>query len=464
MPQQEPPGTRYGADVGDEIEVSHESGASDGQVKVVVIDQSKLTGNDYQVFFEEDTDSTSETFGELVWSVKDVTQSVVKLANQVQVADPDLSVDQPIFDGIQVRVAGPPLTVKDWEWEDVGEVSPLYPDYARGRWISGYNWGGNALFGGFGMAHLFWGADPGVDPADFHKVELRFTSMTSYDDLDGNGEYTIGYGDMGEGEPYYFDTSEGQKAFMYKTWATGTDNYNGFNDIPFQAWDVEDPENPRQLNVVIRDRDENTRWDIGPDLPYNYVWILSDDYDSTGQRWDPANGTENDFFAILLADEPVPAYYVLWAVPRGTRQFLARDGILRAYPNYVNTLQDVFTFSVPETEVSTELAKVDIEKINVFPNPYYGFQILEGARGVKWMRFNHLPKKATIRIFNLGGVMVRIIEKNDDTQYAEWDLENQNGYPVASGIYIAYIDLPDQGKSKILKLAIVQEEQILQNY
>ena len=36
--------------------------------------------------------------------------------------------------------------------------------------------------------------------------------------------------------------------------------------------------------------------------------------------------------------------------------------------------------------------------------------------------------------------------------------------PVASGMYIAHIEMPGINKSKILKLAIVQEQQFLENY
>jgi hypothetical protein len=60
--------------------------------------------------------------------------------------------------------------------------------------------------------------------------------------------------------------------------------------------------------------------------------------------------------------------------------------------------------------------------------------------------------------------MVRKIEKDDATQNADWDLTNQYALPVASGIYIAHIDLPDVGKEKILKIALIQEEQILLSY
>jgi hypothetical protein len=36
--------------------------------------------------------------------------------------------------------------------------------------------------------------------------------------------------------------------------------------------------------------------------------------------------------------------------------------------------------------------------------------------------------------------------------------------PAASGLYIAYIEMPDIGATKILKIAIIQEEQILDRF
>ena len=60
----------------------------------------------------------------------------------------------------------------------------------------------------------------------------------------------------------------------------------------------------------------------------------------------------------------------------------------------------------------------------------------------------HLPNKATIRLFNLAGVMVRTIEKDNNSTYQRWDLANESGLPVASGLYIAYIEMPDLGETK----------------
>jgi hypothetical protein len=79
--------------------------------------------------------------------------------------------------------------------------------------------------------------------------------------------------------------------------------------------------------------------------------------------------------------------------------------------------------------------------------------------------FNHLPANATIRIFNLAGIQVRKIERTGaSSQFERWDLTNEREIPVASGMYIAYIDMPDQGKEKVLKLMIVQPQENLRFY
>jgi hypothetical protein len=125
---------------------------------------------------------------------------------------------------------------------------------------------------------------------------------------------------------------------------------------------------------------------------------------------------------------------------------------------------DEFTFTAPTKTVNTDLARLDVEKINVFPNPYYGTHYREVTREGKYVTFSHLPARATIRIFDLAGVLVATIDKNGPDQFVRWNLQNNNNYPVASGIYVVHIDMPELGATKILKLAIIQEEQILRVY
>jgi hypothetical protein len=138
--------------------------------------------------------------------------------------------------------------------------------------------------------------------------------------------------------------------------------------------------------------------------------------------------------------------------------------VFRLRATIPNSPNDFYTFTVPDYVISNDLARDQVEQINVYPNPYYGVNTEELNKYNRFVTFTHLPKNAKVRIFNLAGVLVKNIDKTDDGQFLRWDLANQDGLPVASGLYIAYIELPDLGTTKILKLAIVQEQQILDRY
>ncbi len=102
------------------------------------------------------------------------------------------------------------------------------------------------------------------------------------------------------------------------------------------------------------------------------------------------------------------------------------------------------------------MQKVKLDKINVFPNPYYGTHGLETSNSERYVRFINLPEKATIRIFNLGGTFIQKIEKDSRYDFIDWDLRNHHNVFIASGLYIAYIELPEIG-NKILKIAVILE-------
>jgi hypothetical protein len=56
------------------------------------------------------------------------------------------------------------------------------------------------------------------------------------------------------------------------------------------------------------------------------------------------------------------------------------------------------------------------------------------------------------------------MDKDDPSQFTRWDLYSNAGFPVASGVYIVHIDMPDIGVTKVLKVAIIQEQEILDSY
>ena len=130
----------------------------------------------------------------------------------------------------------------------------------------------------------------------------------------------------------------------------------------------------------------------------------------------------------------------------------------------VNTPADIFSFNAPGPEFDEARKKQDaLEMVNVFPNPYIGFNRLETNRFNRFMRFTHLPERATVRIFNLAGTLARTLEKNDPSPWLDWDLQNENQLPVASGLYLAHIEMPGIGQ-KVLKVIIVQEQEFLDTF
>jgi hypothetical protein len=159
--------------------------------------------------------------------------------------------------------------------------------------------------------------------------------------------------------------------------------------------------------------------------------------------------------------------YDIWPSARGSHPYLEAQFTLTIVPNYPNVEADEFTFSQPKVTTTQSQAKSDVENINVFPNPYYGYQYRETSRELHYVTFSHLPQNATIRIFDLSGVLVTTINHNstsENSQFERWNLQNDSGYPVASGIYVVYVDMPGLGTTKVLKLAVIQEQQILRVY
>jgi hypothetical protein len=166
--------------------------------------------------------------------------------------------------------------------------------------------------------------------------------------------------------------------------------------------------------------------------------------------------------ANIFSNATLPMMWVMVCSRRSGAAWVAGDQF-QINANHVNAANDVFEFTSSAPSTSGDVAKEDVSKVNVFPNPYYGVNVMETDRLQKYVTFNHLPAKATIRIFSLAGLLVRTIEHTGG-QFDRWNLRNTANLPVASGIYVVYIDMPDVGATKILKLAVIQEEQIIPLY
>ena len=86
----------------------------------------------------------------------------------------------------------------------------------------------------------------------------------------------------------------------------------------------------------------------------------------------------------------------------------------------------------------------------------------------RFISFTHLGiGEHTLRIYSLGGDLIKKIQQannteNDADNIIRWDLRNQSGIPVASGMYIVHITTP-YGE-KILKVAVLMPEERIDVY
>lgn len=119
----------------------------------------------------------------------------------------------------------------------------------------------------------------------------------------------------------------------------------------------------------------------------------------------------------------------------------------------------VYQFTL-ENKEAKELDQVQIanslDSIKVVPNPYYGFSQYETSQFTNTIKITNLPAKCTVTIYSLDGKFIRQYRR--DEAYApydqisdalEWDLKNNKGIPVASGVYLIQVQAPGMGERTI---------------
>ena len=80
------------------------------------------------------------------------------------------------------------------------------------------------------------------------------------------------------------------------------------------------------------------------------------------------------------------------------------------------------------------------------PNPYYAFNEYETSPIDHRIKFINLPNKCTIRIYNVGGTLIRTLEKDNNLTFTDWNLKNEYGISISGGVYIIHIDAPGVGE------------------
>jgi len=108
-----------------------------------------------------------------------------------------------------------------------------------------------------------------------------------------------------------------------------------------------------------------------------------------------------------------------------------------------------YTFSTADigVDVSNQTTAMNaLDTINVVPNPYYAYSAYEVSQLDNRVKIVNLPQTCTITILSVDGNIVRKVERDDPTITSwDWDLKNDAGIPIASGVYIIHIqaEFPD---------------------
>ena len=91
-----------------------------------------------------------------------------------------------------------------------------------------------------------------------------------------------------------------------------------------------------------------------------------------------------------------------------------------------------------------------LKEVNIVPNPYNGASGYETGQVDNRVKITNLPRECTISIYTVNGNLIRQVKKDNDISFFEWDLKNNYGIPISSGVYIVHIDAGEIGE-KVLK-------------
>jgi len=455
IPQHQP-GVRYSAKTDSSIAVKSvpinpSIPSGDGSCVVTVIDPSRTTGKYYRVSFNEDNTwnlLSSATDSNVVTAIDTV------LKNQPNQTGNDA---YNVIDGLLVKVIRPEPGIKR-----IAELDPTTQEvFDPNIWGSLPNYSISQQWPVYIVTE-----NVGLD---LKRVD-RFGIMSPKD-------YDI-----------IFTDNDNTLLWDYKTDKVLMDTLTGNPSFgPFTVWRIDLDGTRTRLPVCVSDMDGDGTWNrswTGPygtgafDVLYIYDNAAYDPeevstYISTNDgRVEPGYGPWGEVYPAI--NRFVINMYIdvgEYAQPGE----LDDDGVfygpphagvhIRIFTNKPNTPNDQFIFKAPDAaNVETAYLKEDLKKINVFPNPYYGYHSGEMNIFERWVRFTFLPEKCTIKIFDLSGHLVRELEKNDaTTPFMDWDLKNHYGLPVASSVYIYHVEVPGVGE-KVGKLAVFTPNERLDTY
>lgn len=111
-----------------------------------------------------------------------------------------------------------------------------------------------------------------------------------------------------------------------------------------------------------------------------------------------------------------------------------------AFPATCANLNNKLAAMVPLAIEPTAGPRANLERVTVVPNPFRADEAWD-APGGNEIHFVNLPASARIRIYTVAGDLVAELQHDDPVRdFARWDLKNQDGRDVVSGIYMYRVE------------------------
>lgn len=482
---------------------SKETGASDGSVAYLTVNRDELTGHKYAVEFFSDKQAPANVPYLPYWRLRNETTNQV-LIDSSKVYDFDTTnYAGVVTEGFLIKVNSSTPAISTTEtytpaankWYSrflATEGTGIYyvgQDIAQGS--------ANSLFGSAARSNV-------IRADRLRRVEIRFA--------EGSGKayrYLNGY----IGSVFLQQT----QSYRYAGGITEADTIGkgtvgklgeGFVDVPFTAWVVDEKyDEERQLAVGFIERrgtggqflgSPDGIWDPLDSLKNSREVIIIFDapYDQTGNQIEFTGGsfTTGSGTSTVWADPirgfTIPAdaqgvteeqrriaaspwfnsMYVVGLDREAGNFYTNNDVFAISLTKYPYTDMDKYTFTTAQGDLSFDEKRALFEKVNVFPNPLYGYNVAtsysNSPADEPFVTFSNLPdEEINIKIYSLSGSLLRTLTKEtgSSTPFLRWDLLNDSGLRVASGLYLAIVSSSSYG-DKVLKFSIIMPQKQLPRF
>lgn len=491
----------------DEIIADKLAGVSKGKVGYSIVDKSNLKNDEYQVTFFRDTSSITY---KMFWKLTNLSRNEVLIDSGASYGfGINNFFSEKVTDGFILKVQ-----------EQVPKFGVPFYNPSNNVWYSNFN-----FESGTGVFYVGQDIEQGsivpivrpqrsnyISADKLGRVELRF------------GEYGKAYRYL---NGYRGSNTSRKNSYIYAealtpadtigrgvigNWNFTLDRPNGFIDVPFKAYLVNEDGTgqPQQLAVGIIEKSSRDggnpdgAWDPGDSLSVSseLIVVFSSPYDANGNQIELTGGIFKDennqdilpavWSDLLRAFNPPPqipananvtaeqrkifnspwlsTLYVIGLQKKTASSFYSPGDVLTIpVTTYPYTSQDVYKFRTNNELLTIDQKRALFEKVNVFPNPLYGVNTAGGYYNKPpdepFVTFSNLPdEEVSIKIYSLSGQLLRSLKKDaNDLPFLTWDLKNESGLRVASGIYLAIVSAPTYGE-KVLKFSIIMPQKQLPRF